>query len=51
MLMQSGPMCHINYNSTFVKFSSVFMRTDEFDYVLPERLIAQHPSEQHGANH
>jgi S-adenosylmethionine:tRNA ribosyltransferase-isomerase len=32
------------------KFFSVFMRTDEFDFVLPERLIAQHPSEQRGAS-
>ena len=27
------------------------MRTDEFDFVLPERLIAQHPPEQRGASH
>ena len=26
------------------------MRTDEFDYVLPERLIAQHPPAQRGAS-
>ena len=26
------------------------MRTDEFDFVLPERLIAQHPPEQRGAS-
>ncbi len=26
------------------------MRTDEFDYVLPERLIAQHPPEQRGSS-
>ena len=26
------------------------MRTDEFDFALPERLIAQHPSEQRGAS-
>ena len=26
------------------------MRTDEFDFVLPERLIAQHPSEQRGGS-
>ena len=44
------PMCHIGYNPAFVKFSSVFMRTDEFDFALPERLIAQHPLEQRGAS-
>lgn len=26
------------------------MRTDEFDFVLPDRLIAQHPPEQRGAS-
>ena len=26
----------------------VFMRTDEFDFVLPDRLIAQHPPEHRG---
>src|ERR1035438_5215648 len=26
------------------------MRTDEFDFVLPERLIAQHPPKQRGAS-
>jgi S-adenosylmethionine:tRNA ribosyltransferase-isomerase len=26
------------------------MRTDEFDFVLPERLIAQHPPEERGAS-
>jgi S-adenosylmethionine:tRNA ribosyltransferase-isomerase len=26
------------------------MRTDEFDFVLPERLIAQHPPERRGAS-
>lgn len=26
------------------------MRTDEFDYVLPEKLIAQHPPEQRGSS-
>ena len=26
------------------------MRTDEFDFVLPERLIAQHPPQQRGAS-
>ena len=26
------------------------MRTDEFDYILPERLIAQHPPEQRGSS-
>jgi len=26
------------------------MRTDEFDFVLPERLIAQHPPEKRGAS-
>jgi len=49
-LIHSGPIRHIGYNPAFVKFSSVFMRTDEFDFVLPERLIAQHPPEQRGAS-
>ena len=26
------------------------MRTDEFDFVLPERLIAQHPPKQRGTS-
>jgi S-adenosylmethionine:tRNA ribosyltransferase-isomerase len=26
------------------------MRTDEFDFILPERLIAQHPAEQRGGS-
>jgi S-adenosylmethionine:tRNA ribosyltransferase-isomerase len=48
--MHSGLMRHIGYNPAFVKFSFVFMRTDEFDFVLPEQLIAQHPPEQRGAS-
>jgi S-adenosylmethionine:tRNA ribosyltransferase-isomerase len=40
----------IDYNPVFAKFSSEFMRTDEFDFVLPERLIAQRPPEQRGAS-
>lgn len=28
----------------------VLMRTDEFDFVLPQRLIAQHPPERRGAS-
>jgi S-adenosylmethionine:tRNA ribosyltransferase-isomerase len=43
-------MCHIDYNPTFIKFCTVFMRTDEFDFDLPERLIAQHPTAQRGAS-
>ena len=46
--MHFGPMRHIGYNPAPVKFSSEFMRTDEFDFVLPERLIAQHPAGQRG---
>jgi hypothetical protein len=30
--------------------SPQLMRTDEFDFVLPERLIAQHPPERRGAS-
>jgi S-adenosylmethionine:tRNA ribosyltransferase-isomerase len=41
---------HIDYNPAFVEFSSVFMRTDEFDFALPERLIAQHPAGQRGGS-
>ena len=26
------------------------MRTDDFDFILPERLIAQHPPAQRGAS-
>ena len=32
------------------KLTALLMRTDEFDYVLPERLIAQHPPEQRGTS-
>lgn len=49
--MHSGPMRHIGYNPAFMIFySAVPMRTDEFDFVLPEQLIAQHPPEQRGAS-
>jgi S-adenosylmethionine:tRNA ribosyltransferase-isomerase len=41
---------HINYNPAFARLLSLFMRTDEFDFVLPEQLIAQHPPEQRGAS-
>jgi S-adenosylmethionine:tRNA ribosyltransferase-isomerase len=43
-------MRHIGYNPALVKFSSEFMRTDDFDFVLPEQLIAQHPPAQRGAS-
>ena len=33
-----------------LEFLWLFMRTDEFDFVLPERLIAQHPPGQRGAS-
>jgi S-adenosylmethionine:tRNA ribosyltransferase-isomerase len=32
------------------KIPSLFMRTDKFDFALPERLIAQHPPERRGAS-
>ena len=41
---------HINYNPAFAEISLLFMRTDEFDFALPERLIAQHPPERRGAS-
>lgn len=31
-------------------FQTFFMRTEEFDFNLPERLIAQHPPERRGAS-
>ena len=34
---------HIVYNPGFAWHFPALMRTDEFDFVLPERLIAQHP--------
>jgi S-adenosylmethionine:tRNA ribosyltransferase-isomerase len=40
----------INYNRAFLQKSCFFMRTDEFDFVLPEALIAQHPPEQRGGS-
>ncbi|HAF45791.1 MAG TPA: tRNA preQ1(34) S-adenosylmethionine ribosyltransferase-isomerase QueA [Gallionellaceae bacterium] len=41
----------INYNARFsTRISVVFMRTDDFDFILPERLIAQHPPAQRGAS-
>jgi S-adenosylmethionine:tRNA ribosyltransferase-isomerase len=43
-------MVFINYNRALVKFCIAFMRTEEFDFDLPERLIAQHPPERRGAS-
>ncbi len=41
----------INYNARFSSAISLyFMRTDDFDFILPERLIAQHPPAQRGAS-
>jgi S-adenosylmethionine:tRNA ribosyltransferase-isomerase len=41
----------INYNARFSSpIFPVFMRTDDFDFLLPERLIAQHPPAQRGAS-
>lgn len=41
----------INYNARFSSLNPlVFMRTDDFDFILPERLIAQHPPAQRGAS-
>ena len=41
----------INYNARFSsRFCLISMRTDDFDYILPERLIAQHPPAQRGAS-
>ncbi len=40
----------INYNRAFLKKFLFVMRTDEFDFSLPETLIAQHPPEQRGAS-
>ena len=41
----------INYNARFsAPAVPIFMRTDDFDYILPERLIAQHPPAQRGAS-
>jgi len=33
-----------------MQFQAFFMRTEEFDFVLPEHLIAQHPPERRGAS-
>ncbi len=43
-------MGFINYNRALIEFCIVFMRTEEFDFDLPERLIAQHPPEIRGAS-
>jgi S-adenosylmethionine:tRNA ribosyltransferase-isomerase len=41
----------INYNARFSSsIPLVFMRTDDFDFILPECLIAQHPPAQRGAS-
>lgn len=41
----------INYNARFcAEFAILAMRTDDFDFELPERLIAQHPPTQRGAS-
>ena len=41
----------INYNARFSTRTPVVpMRTDDFDFILPERLIAQHPPAQRGAS-
>lgn len=40
----------INYNRGLTKFATLLMRTEEFDFALPERLIAQHPPERRGAS-
>jgi S-adenosylmethionine:tRNA ribosyltransferase-isomerase len=40
----------INYNRGLAKFAALPMRTEEFDFDLPERLIAQHPPERRGAS-
>jgi S-adenosylmethionine:tRNA ribosyltransferase-isomerase len=41
----------INYNARFsTRIPVVSMRTDDFDFILPERLIAQHPPAQRGAS-
>jgi S-adenosylmethionine:tRNA ribosyltransferase-isomerase len=41
----------INYNARFSSVISLYsMHTDDFDYILPERLIAQHPPAQRGAS-
>lgn len=39
-----------SYNGVFSHIGNICMRTDEFDFVLPERLIAQHPPEKRGAS-
>jgi len=36
----------IVYNAAFANYPMVFMRTEEFDYSLPDKLIAQHPAKQ-----
>ena len=33
-----------------MQFQAFFLRTEEFDFVLPEHLIAQHPPERRGAS-
>ena len=40
----------INYNRAFLKNGCSLMRTEEFDFALPECLIAQHPPECRGAS-
>jgi len=41
----------INYNARFSSAICLFsMRTDDFDFILPERLIAQHPPAQRGGS-
>ena len=41
----------INYNARFYQRIPLdFMRTDDFDFILPEHLIAQHPPAQRGAS-
>ena len=40
-----------SYNGVFSQIGNIcVMRTDEFDFTLPERLIAQHPPEWRGAS-
>ena len=40
----------INYNARFLFARLEFMRTEDFEFDLPERLIAQHPPLQRGAS-
>ena len=39
-----------SYNIVFLHIGIIYMRTDDFDFALPERLIAQQPPEKRGGS-